>query len=306
MNYYNEIDPGAVAVLRQLIVEGLIAPGIVDDRSIEDVKPSDLAGFTQCHFFAGFGIWSLALRQAGWSDNRKIWTASCPCQPFSTAGKGIGFDDERHLWPSLYWLIEQCCPDTIVGEQVAGKDGLIWLDLVSTDLENSGYAVGAANLCAAGVGSPQLRQRLYWLADSGSIGRKMAIHQSGNSIEAHGEEKTNRFGGCSPLLRLASTIGIGYSAIQRESNSGMGCRNNKERSRFGLESGSAVANTDSLENFWRDCDWLLGRDGRWRCVESGTFPLAHGAAERMGRLRGYGNAIVGPLAKTFIQTVMSL
>jgi DNA (cytosine-5)-methyltransferase 1 len=267
MNYYNEIDPNAVAVLRQLIIEGLIAPGIVDNRSIEDVRPSDLIGFAQCHFFAGFGIWSLALRQAGWGDNRKIWTASCPCQPFSTAGKGGGFDDERHLWPSLYWLIEQCHPDTIVGEQVAGPDGLVWFDLVSTDLENSGYSTGAANLCAAGVGSPQLRQRLYW---------------------------------------LASTVSLGYSAIQRKSNSGMDCGNNEEWSPFRFEPRSAVTNTGSLENFWRDCDWLLGRDGKWRCVEPGTFPLAHGAAERVGRLRGYGNAIVGPLAKTFIQTVMSL
>ena len=59
--YYNEIDPFAAQWLRNLINAGHIAPGIVDERSIEDVYPSDLRGFTQCHFFAGIGVWSHAL-----------------------------------------------------------------------------------------------------------------------------------------------------------------------------------------------------------------------------------------------------
>lgn len=85
--YYNEFDARAAAWLRELIAEGLIAPGEVDERSILDVKPNDLKGFTQCHFFAGIGGWSLALRMAGWPDDRHVWTGSCPCQPFSEAGR---------------------------------------------------------------------------------------------------------------------------------------------------------------------------------------------------------------------------
>jgi len=53
--YYNEFDPKAAEWLRELIRAGLIAPGEVDERSIEDVTPADLAGFRQCHFFAGIG-----------------------------------------------------------------------------------------------------------------------------------------------------------------------------------------------------------------------------------------------------------
>jgi len=53
MNYYNEFDPKAAAWLRQLIADGLIPPGRVDERSICDVQPGDLDGFIQCHFFAG-------------------------------------------------------------------------------------------------------------------------------------------------------------------------------------------------------------------------------------------------------------
>jgi len=56
----------------------------------------------------------------------------------------------------------------------------------------------------------------------------------------------------------------------------------------------------TTDGVWRDPDWLLCRDGRWRPVESGTFPLADGIPGRMGLLRGYGNAIVPPLAAEFV------
>jgi len=179
--YYNEIDPFAAAWLRQLMAEGLIAAGEVDERSIEDVYPDDLKGFVQCHFFAGIGVWSLALRMAGWPDDREIWTGSCPCQPFSAAGKGGGFDDERHLWPAFHWLIEKRRPVTVLGEQVASADGLHWLDLVSSDLEGSGYAFGALDTCAAGFSAPHIRQRFYWLG-----------HSVGAGLEGYGGDQAAR------------------------------------------------------------------------------------------------------------------
>jgi DNA (cytosine-5)-methyltransferase 1 len=79
MNYYNEIDPKAAAWIRELIDMKLIPPGDVDTRSITEIQPHEIAHYTQCHFFAGIGGWSLALQLAGWPATRPVWTASCPC-----------------------------------------------------------------------------------------------------------------------------------------------------------------------------------------------------------------------------------
>lgn len=173
--YYNEIDPYAAQWLRNLIAAGHIAAGEVDERSIVDVQADDLRGFTQCHFFAGIGGWSYALRLAGWPDDRPVWTGSCPCQPFSAAGKQRGSDDERHLWPAFFRLIGECRPVRVFGEQVAGSAGLAWLDHVCADLEGAGYAAAAADLPACSVGSHQARRRLWWVADADNARRKGAI-----------------------------------------------------------------------------------------------------------------------------------
>lgn len=164
--YYNEIDPYAAEWLRNLIAAGHIAPGDVDERSIEDVNPDDLRNYTQCHFFAGIGVWSYALRNAGWPDNKPVWTGSCPCQPFSAAGKGSGFDDERHLWPHFHWLISECRPQHVLGEQVASGNANAWFDLVQADLEAMDYAFGLVPFPSAGVGAPHIRDRAYWVANA--------------------------------------------------------------------------------------------------------------------------------------------
>ncbi len=163
--YYNEIDPFAAAWLRRLIADGVLGAGEVDVRSIEDVHPDDLKGFTQCHFFAGIGGWPFALDLAGWPDDSPVWTGSCPCQPLSVAGKQKGHADERHLWPAFHRLIAKRKPPVVFGEQVASKDGREWFAGVRADLEALGYACGGADLCAASVGAPHIRQRLYWMAN---------------------------------------------------------------------------------------------------------------------------------------------
>lgn len=181
--YYNEHDPGKAAWLRELIKAKVIAPGDVDERDIEDVRPNDVIGFTQCHWFAGTGAWSYALRRAGWSDDRPAWTASCPCQPFAAPGEGTGMSDERHLWPAFFHLVEERDPVVIFGEQVEDAIKYKWLDLVQSDLEGIGYSFAAPVLPAACVGAPQIRQRIYWVADAAEAGRRERGSHAGRIIE---------------------------------------------------------------------------------------------------------------------------
>lgn len=167
--YYNEIDPAAAHILRAQIDAGVIAPGDVDTRSIKDVMPDDLRSYTQCHFFAGGGLWSVAARLAGWPDSRLLWTGSCPCQPFSAAGKGLGTDDPRHLWPDFHRLIRAVRPPVVMGEQVAGSAGYGWFDGVRSDLESEGYASRAVDFPACAIDAPHQRNRLYWIATDGRV-----------------------------------------------------------------------------------------------------------------------------------------
>ena len=259
MNYYNEFEPFAAEWLARLAVAGNIGPGRVDSRSILEVKASDVEDARRAHFFAGIGVWEHALRLAGWPDDRPVWTGSCPCQPFSVAGRGKGTDDERHLWPEWFRLIRECRPPVVIGEQVASPDGLAWLDAVRADLEDAGYAFGAADLCAAGVGAPHIRQRLYF------VGIRLGDAER-EGLEGH-----------------AGHVDDGYQPGRL---------------------GTSAHGPAPTSGFWSNPDWVACRDGKQRPVEPGTFPLAHGAPQRVGRLRAYGNAIVSEVAATFIKAVM--
>jgi DNA (cytosine-5)-methyltransferase 1 len=330
--YYNENDPFAAAWLKELIKAGHIAFGYVDDRSIEDVTPNDLKGFAQCHFFAGIGVWSYALRRAGWPDDKEVWTGSCPCQPFSTAGKRRGFDDERHLWPSWYWLIEQCAPRVVFGEQVASKDGITWLDAVCTDLEGTGYAVGPVVLPACGVGAPHRRERLWFVADSyQDASRRDArrILEPKSSFVWSTQPKNN---GPGPSRNCVRTLADGASLgreRRRPSETVLSKGSKSEPKRFcdarralgdGISAGlqgrggrpetkqseRTVGRPSPVNGYWQNAEWVWCRDDKYRAIEPGTFPLVNGAPARMGRLRGYGNAIVAAAAKEVISAYMDL
>lgn len=320
--YYNEIDPYAAQWLRNLIAAGHIAPGDVDERSIEDVHPDDLKPYTQCHFFAGVGVWSYALRRAGWPDDGPVWTGSCPCQPFSAAGAGTGFDDKRHLWPHFHWLISERQPAIVFGEQVASKDADPWLDLVQADLEDMDYAFGAIAFPSAGVGAPHIRDRTYWVADADNFRQPFRARPAGDARRR--QEQRAETGGCGATNGLGNTYHAGSqggSACAQGKRSavalpgqplGMADTNGRNpgaerkqrcrQQRQQQENGGRLYHhaAGPVNGLWADADWIFCRDGKWRPVEPGTFPLAHGATSRVGRLRAYGNAINAEAAAHFI------
>lgn len=351
--YYNEIDPFAAQWLRNLIAAGHIAPGEVDERSIEDVTPDDLRGFTQCHFFAGIGVWSHSLRLAGWPDDKPVWTGSCPCQPFSAAGKGDGFADERHLWPHFFHLISERRPQHVFGEQVASGNANVWFDLVQADLEGMGYAFGLVPFTSAGIGAPHIRERAYWVAESAGEQCQKLLPGLAQGVGAEGSRSPAKSTGLCSVGSLDNADKPGLerhfrndSAAGREGTTGPAaapgvhdgmanssseqyhqCNYSADERRWSRNSeqnrlGSELMRPLEVNGFWRDADWLLCRDGKWRPVEPGTFPLVDGAAARLGRvepgvarvassnrvgrLKGYGNAINAQAAAGFIRAYVEV
>lgn len=309
--WYNEIDRQKAATLRNLIEEGAIAPGVVDERSIAEVQSEDLAGFTQCHFFAGGGLWSLCLRNAGWPDDRPVWTGSCPCGPFSVAGKQAGFDDPRHLWPEWFRLIRLCRPDVLFGEQSDAADA--WIDLVQADLEGDGYAIGSPDLPAAGFGGAHRRQRFGFVADAHNTewwSERAPWHDGGwpktGRVQGDGDARD----GGTPI-RMGDARGHGPAAHGRDDGQvrrvpEAQCQP-KHRPALPRRSGAAGGLVHAAECGWRvgsegygylyqpdrtgALDWVACRDGRWRPIESGVSPLTDAHPGRLAQLRLYGDAI---------------
>ena len=340
--YYNEVESYPTQWLHNLIEAGYIAPGMVDKRDIREVQPDDITA-TQAHFFAGIGVWSYALRLAGWTDDRPVWTGSCPCQPFSSAGKRGGTDDPRHLWPEWFRLIRECRPPVIFGEQVASKDGLAWLDLVYSDLESEGYAVAAVDLCAASVGAPHIRQRLYFVADAGSVNVGLAIRGQQERTKnldairdrkagdlAHTSDRQFSESGWGSDQRNGDRATAKRQSFLADSDRGR-CqqRNQEKRSIPEFNANSSLGDTGSqglslcqcnelpgaqqqheggaIEQSggaWSDIEWIQCTDGKARPTQPGLFPLAHGYPGRVAKLRAIGNAIVAPLAAEFIRAYM--
>jgi DNA (cytosine-5)-methyltransferase 1 len=370
--YYNEIDAFSAAWLRELIKAGLIAPGDVDERSITDVNASELAGYSQCHFFAGIGGWAYALRLAGWPDDKPVWTGSCPCQPLSVAGQRKGHADQRHLWPTFYGLISERKPAVVFGEQVGGKDGREWFSAVRADLEAAGYACGASDLCAASVGAPHIRQRLYFVAQSDEHQRRQVGSLAGwsdqgsgaegleqrslhggagivadtqhaerrpfgagderNGADAGRPEAHGQLGACSEVHKLAQSNSSRLCDAGNLGDSDDAGPQGLIKRRDGSD--QRASGPSGVDGFWSDAEWIYCRDGKYRPVEPGPESLADGLADDLGlvrlesypdrlheeriiyspliqkgkarvsRLRGYGNALVVPLAAEFVRAAM--
>ena len=332
--YYNDNCPQVCAWIRQLMFDGLIPYGVVDSRSILDVQPADLEGFTQCHFFCGIAGWAYALKLAGWPATRPVWTGSPPCQPFSAAGKLEGKEDARHLGPKFISLVRACRPPVLFGEQVAsaavfgksakrvgGEPEWAWLDDLSDRLEAAHYAVGASDIPAAGVGAPHIRQRTFFgavrLADADVGVAKQPERSRAGTFDQKGGRPFCEPSGHGAPERLADANEPGSQGRQ-----GMSQRPVERAGSGGMADSQSPGGTD--HGGWDDVDWLFCRDGKWRPVKSSVQRVADGLpgsvvpcsdfvsassplaqstkeARRVMRLRGYGNAIVPQAAALFIK-----
>jgi len=288
--YYNEFDKKKCAALYQLMKDGHITKGDIDDRSIHDVQPGDIRGNDRCHFFAGIGLWDYALQLAGWED-QPVWTGSCPCQPYSTAGKQRGKADDRHLWPEWLRLIKECRPSILYGEQVANAVSFGWLDDVYQGLEAENYAVGSAVLPACSVGAPHKRDRLWFVGNAEHDGSLATTEQgsNGQTIQhnAQGQDSTRQ---CE---------GTGYPCTMADSQSE---RPQKHR---GFEQEPIQEGRQGTERYpWASGVWIDCPDGKQRLIEPSIPLLAHGYEQRVGVIHAAGDGIVPQVAARFIQATM--
>jgi len=310
--FYNENNPESAAMIRQFMADGLIPHGTVDERSITEIDPDELKRYTQCHFFAGIAGWTFALQLARWPTERPVWTGSCPCQPFSSAGRQKGKDDDRHLWPVWERLIRECRPSTIFGEQVESAIAHGWLDDVYKGLEPEGYAIGAAVLPACGVGSPHKRNRLWFVAHaqserpSGGPGEVICEierpeghnrDQPGkpsdvmadtemSECQFTGEARTGWYGLARPCVDVADTEGKRWKPRRTEPE--------RQQGQPGF-TGASLSNS-----LWNIGQWINCPDGKQRLIEPSISLLAHGVQHRRPIIHALGNAIVPQVAAEFI------
>lgn len=334
--WYNEIEPSAVAWLRSLMRHDLIPFGYIDTRPIQEIKPADLEGFTQCHFFAGIGTWAYSARKAGWPNDRPIWTASCPCQPFSNTGKREGFDDPRDLWPHLFSLVRVCRPADVMGEQVSGSLGYDWLDRVYDDLEAEGYAPWSRDIPACAVNSPQQRNRIYWVAGrdgamaGGHVGgvrntRCSSAFSETGETETEARQQRLRFDVASEHVARVVVDGESErrgegrpsSDIQRRrgapagpdapsvmgdpDSEGLPLGEGEPRDPCEELTAPVGANDSTVWRFYEEHDWTLCHDEKWRRTQPGTPLLVDGFAGRIPMWHGLGNAIHAGLAEEVIR-----
>ena len=270
-----------------------------------------------------------------------ILTGGFPCQPYSSAGKRLGKEDERHLWPHMLRVISEVKPTYVVGENVRGltnwSGGLVFEE-VCTDLEAQGYTVQPILLPACAVGAPHRRDRVWFVAYSSSNGlydkskrtnqwkdtkfeqrnstsERLGIEwtaSNSNSIRQYERECNNE--------EFTSQRGIN---AQHDINANDGQRNVTDTNSFRLQGSISSREHDvfqrnrqdkknvqhlhsfksrlRFENFPTEPPICGGDDGLPTELDGITFPKW-----RQESIKGYGNAIVPQVAYQIFKTIQQL
>jgi len=217
-----------------------------------------------------------------------ILTAGYPCQPFSQAGQRRGSEDDRHIWPYIFSIVQRKRPSWCVFENVYGHVSM-GLDQVLSDLEGESYAARPFVVPACAVDAPHRRDRLW-----------IICRNVGNTEN----ERCNK-----------------WSDVEREG------AKDKQEQRLSVRSepsGSSedVAHTDSerLQGQWREHELVSEREAEHSVGSSGeevrareywksepsVGRVAHGVRDRIHRLKGLGNAIVPQIAMRIGQTIKQI
>jgi DNA (cytosine-5)-methyltransferase 1 len=231
-----------------------------------------------------------------------ILTGGFPCQPYSSAGKRKGKDDERHLWPEMLRAIREISPRFVVGENVRGltnwNGGLVFEE-VCAELESYGYQVAPVIIPACGVGAPHKRERIWFVAYSESIRWDGGGSQHRKDINQNTRRELCECGsswgemGCeferySKKRDVTNTCGIG---LQRKGES-----TELEGGRFSFN--NPQNNKTTWDNFPTQSPICGGDDGLSGELDGITF-----SKWRNESIKAYGNAIVPQVTYSIFQAI---
>jgi DNA (cytosine-5)-methyltransferase 1 len=221
-----------------------------------------------------------------------ILTGGFPCQPYSSAGKRKGKEDDRHLWPEMLRAISEISPRFVVGENVRGLlnwNGGMVFDEVCAELENYGYQVAPIVIPAAAVNAPHGRDRIWFVAHSG----KFRLEQCENTAEMGTRQKEIFGKGNQSSLQPKTTSKVG-NATNTNCNGFDKCHSNNEinpsQRRFNAFNDINQVPTN-WDQFPTESPICGGNDGVPNRLDGITFPKW-----RQESIKGFGNAIVPQVA----------
>ena len=226
-----------------------------------------------------------------------ILTGGFPCQPYSTAGKRLGKNDERHLFPEMLRAIREIKPRWVVGENVRGlvswNGGLVF-DEVQADLEAEGYEVQPFLLPAAGVNAPHKRDRIWFVAYSNG--------QRGSGEFRYVSEENGEISKWNEDSKLSNS-----SQSNASNANGNGIQRQPTHTRTGEEIRQGGKDFKKIGNEWDIGRWETfptkppvcgGDDGLPRELDGITFPKW-----RNESIKAYGNAIVPQVALQIFKAI---
>ena len=246
-----------------------------------------------------------------------ILTGGFPCQPYSSAGKRLGKEDERHLWPHMLRAISEIKPTYVVGENVRGLtnwNGGVVFEEVCADLENCGYEVQPILLPACSVGAPHRRDRVWFVAtNTNNTSAKYTIQTRRDlptsKIDSRTTSNTNhiRQHECECDNEINSSEGRINALNDINANDGQKNASNTKniRQENALENGELERGRfrkSNQRNFWDSfpskSPLCGGDDGLPRELDNITF-----SKWRQESIKAYGNAIVPQVAHQIFKTI---